>query len=127
MSVREQLKAFSGTAAGVRPIPVTHCPVSGVFAAKLSAAAFVAFNDRMAELQSVPGEPPAESARKRVQRIGVQLETAAVDADGKRLFACVADALALDAEVAVPILELFTQINGLSEKKSPPANSPPAG
>lgn len=126
MSVREQLKAFCGTAAGVRPVPVPDCPVDGVFAAKLSAAAFVAFNDRMAELQNLPADAPAEAARKRVQRIGVQLETAAVDADGKRLFGSVAEALALDAEVAVPILELFTQLNGLSEKKSPPASSPPA-
>lgn len=126
MSVREQLKAFTGTAAGVRPVPCPECPVPGVFAAKLSAAAFVAFNDRMTELQNLPADAPAEAARKRVQRIGVQLETAAVDADGKRLFGSVAEALALDAEVAVPILELFTQLNGLSEKKSPPASSPPA-
>ena len=127
-SVRDQLKSFSGTAAGVRPIPCPDCPVPGVFVAKLSAASYLTFTENLSEARDDPGNTnPAAAGIARRKRVGIRLLTAAVDDQGRRLFDTEEQALALDAEVALPILELFDRINGLSEKKSPPPNSPPAG
>ncbi len=128
-SVREQLLA-----AGVRkpefgctPVPCPDCPVPGVFVAKLSGRRFMVFAAAVEPFEKKDGDTPEQAAAKRVGRLEVQLRFAAVDADGRPLFAAGDDLADLPFDVTSAVVGLFAEVNGLTEKKSPPPSGPPAG
>ncbi len=111
--------------AGCTPLPCPECPVPGVFVARLSGARYMEFLNAYKSFQSDTKDPAAQAVLRK-HRLGVQLLYAAVDADGRPLLKTADEALALDAEVASPLVELFLEANGLLEKKSAPPSSPPA-
>lgn len=128
-SVREQLLAsrVSKPEAGCTPVPCPDCPVPGVFVARMSGKRFIEYAVAISRHEKKDGDTPDQADAKRMSRMDVQLRFAAVDADGKPLFDPADDLTGLAFDVTSPIVEVFNDLNGLTEKKSPPPNSPPAG
>lgn len=129
VSPRDALLAFKITKpeAGCTPVPCPECPAPGVFVAKMNGPRYVEFLDATRPFLSDKADPPAVLKEKQANRAAVQVLFAAVDADGRPLLKSVAEVNGLEVWVTDPIVELFQQVNGLAEKKSPPPNSPPAG
>lgn len=129
MSVREQLLAsrVSRPEAGCTPVPCPDCPVPGVFVARMSARRFMEYAAAISPHEREEGDTPERAEAKRLNRMGVQLRFAAVDADGKPLLTPDDDLAGLAFDVVSAVVEAFSEANGLTEKKSPPPSEPPAG
>lgn len=112
---------------GCTPIPCPDCPVPGVFVPRMSAARYVEYLDAFTKFEDKPGDSPAELLRKEQERATVRIRFATVDAEGKPLFQAGDDVSGIDLEAIGPVLNLFVEVNGTAEKKSPPPNVPPAG
>jgi hypothetical protein len=99
-----------------------------VHVARLTAAKLIAYYEASRPFAAAETDTPQQKADKQRARVRLQLLYGACDATGAPAFEPAdLDKLDLDGEVATPILLTFLEVNGLTEKKSPPPSGPPDG
>lgn len=128
LSPRDALLARTVTnrETGCTPVPCPDCPVPGVFAARMDAGRYVEFLEASKPFNTAAGDTPEQAKEKRKKRLAVQVQFAAVDAEGNPLLKSLDEAVRIDVGVSDPLVTLFLTENSLAEKKSATPSGTPA-